>query len=403
MFTYGVLESITFGTGIKSFDYDSYMFLGCPLSTVKYSGTVDDWAAITFASSKSNPISGKSEFYVNGELLTDVVFSDSLTSINSVAFYGYKGQIESVTIPKSVTSIGGAAFGNCNITNLYYEGTADQWMVTGAGSGLTSSAENVYFDGKLATDIVLSDGITSIPDNAFYGLAGMTSISVPDSVTSIGANAFAGCTGLTSVDLPDALTTIGNSAFEGCTGLTSVDLSDALTTISDSAFEGCTGLSAVEIPASVTEIGSYAFKECTAVSSVTIPSSVTYIKTGAFENCNSLTDVYYTGTLSDWLGIRFISSAANPMCYAETLYINGEKVTELVLPDGITAVNSYAFNSCKQLVSVTIPESVTSIGTSSFSGCENIKRCVLCGQCRKLGANRIFFELVRACHSASLC
>ena len=46
---------------------------------------------------------------------------------------------------------------------------------------------------------------------------------------------------------------------------------------------------------------------------------------------------------------------------------NRQSVTRLVLPDGLTHVGNYAFNTCNNVTSVTLPASVTSIGESAFT------------------------------------
>ena len=66
------------------------------------------------------------------------------------------------------------------------------------------------------TILTLPSSITSIGGGAFNGCSGLTSVTLPSSLTSIGNSAFYGCSGLTSVTLPSGLTSIGNSAFLLC-------------------------------------------------------------------------------------------------------------------------------------------------------------------------------------------
>ena len=49
---------------------------------------------------------------------------------------------------------------------------------------------------------------------------------------------------------------------------------------------------------------------------------------------------------------------------------NAENVT---IPEGVTAIENYAFADCYSLTSITIPSSVTAIGDRAFEGCENLK------------------------------
>ncbi|MBQ5706116.1 MAG: leucine-rich repeat domain-containing protein, partial [Bacteroidaceae bacterium] len=68
----------------------------------------------------------------------------------------------------------------------------------------------------------------------------------------------------------------------------------------------------------------------------------------------------------------FESSYDNPLYYAKHLFLNGEEIKELVIPNSIKNINNYLFYNCKGLTSINIPESVTSIGESAFYGCEGL-------------------------------
>ncbi len=46
-----------------------------------------------------------------------------------------------------------------------------------------------------------------------------------------------------------------------------------------------------------------------------------------------------------------------------------KSVTEIVIPDGVTCIGDFAFQSCTNLASIEIPNSVTNIGKQTFDGC----------------------------------
>ena len=126
----------------------------------------------------------------------------------------------------------------------------------------------------------------------------------------------------------------------------------------------------------------YAFENCSNLTSVTIGRGVTEIDGAAFEKCDNLKSVYISD-LAAWCNITFsvytyIDSyygtsttyySSNPLHYADNLYINNKLATDIVIPNSITHIPTYAFWHCKCLKSVIIPESVKNIGKNAFNGC----------------------------------
>ena len=100
------------------------------------------------------------------------------------------------------------------------------------------------------------------------------------------------------------------------------------------------------------------------MTSVTIPDSVTSIGNYAFANCSNLKNIYITD-MDAWCNISGID---NLMMYGpstKNLYLNNELVTEVVLPDDMTAVGDAIFRGCSSLTSIIIPDGVTSIGDNN--------------------------------------
>jgi hypothetical protein len=130
------------------------------------------------------------------------------------------------------------------------------------------------------------------------------------------------------------------------------------------------------IPEGVTGIANYAYYNCTGLTSVAIPSGLTSIGNQAFYNCTGLKGVYITD-LTAWCKINFYTSGtsstySNPLYYAGNLYLNGELITELVIPDGITAIKARTFTGLTSATSITIPEGVTGINCHAFYYCTNL-------------------------------
>ena len=66
-----------------------------------------------------------------------------MTEIGDYAFY-YCSELNTITIPKSVTKIGNNAFGNCyEIADVNYKGSEEQWnsiSISGGNTCLTNAA-----------------------------------------------------------------------------------------------------------------------------------------------------------------------------------------------------------------------------------------------------------------------
>ena len=374
------------GTIVNSYEINRYAFYGnTDLTSVVIPDSVKsigeyafyrntELTSVTIGSSVESI--GDSAFY-NCMGLTSVTIPDSVTSIGERAFEDCRG-LTSVTIPNAVTSIGYSAFYNCTgLTSVYYTGDIAGWCVISFGDYYANplyNAGKLYIDGQLVTDLVIPDSVTEIKRYAFYNCTGLTSVTIPDSVTSIGDYAFYKCTGLTSVSIPDSVTSIERDAFSGCTNL--IQKENGVSYVDKWVIDCDTSVSEVILRNGTVGIGEYAFEDCTELISVMIGNSVTSIGDGAFRGCGELTAVYYIGDIAGWCGILFGGVEANPLGHAGNLYIDGQIVEDLVIPDSVTEIKDYAFYKCTGLTSVTIGNSVTSIGYYAFSGCTNLTSVV---------------------------
>ncbi|MDE6832625.1 MAG: leucine-rich repeat protein [Ruminococcus sp.] len=260
----------------------------------------------------------------------------------------------------------------------YTEGTYEQLIYTNYGdyieiSDCDESAETVVIPAEI-------DGVsvTSIGASAFVACNSLTSINIPNSVISIGGSAFFGCKALTSIEIPDSVTNIGKSAFYNCMNLTSLELPESITSIRDSVFYECSSLTSIEIPDSVTSIGNSVFYGCSSLTSIEIPDSVTNIGMNVFYG-------------TPWLKAK---QAENPLVVINNILINGETCKgDVVIPDGVTSIASYAFERCNLLTSIEIPDSVTSIGEGAFRFCFELKEItILNPECEIYGSNDTIFN-----------
>lgn len=180
----------------------------------------------------------------------------------------------------------------------------------------------------------------------------------------------------TSVEINEETRGIGDYTFESCRDFKSITIPNSVTSIGKYAFRYCDSLKSVIIPDSVLSIEIGAFNQCEGLENITIGKGVTNIGYGAFDHCESLERVYISDIVA-WCNIKhgeneyFYNSGSNPLYYADDFYLNGELVTDLVIPDSVTSIENYAFYGCCNIENVIIPASVTKIGKGAFCGRES--------------------------------
>ena len=110
------LTSVTIGTSVKFIG--DRTFGGCTSLTSVNISDLDAWYKISFVVETSNPLYYAHHLFLNGEEVKDIAISNSITNINTYAFYGCSS-LKSVVIPNSVTYINGFAFFKCeNLTTV---------------------------------------------------------------------------------------------------------------------------------------------------------------------------------------------------------------------------------------------------------------------------------------------
>lgn len=255
--------SISFLAGIEQIRADA--FRGCTGIT-----------GLTFSSATSLTTIGSHAFYgCSHSSFTTLTLPNSLTTIQGNAF-GLCTSLTTVTIPRNVTTMTCSnsenTFYSCsNITTVNWNAIAcNDFTSTGGQYGVSYHTPWGLSKSNI-TQFKIGSDVRIIPKYLCQALTSITSISLGDSIREIHEGAFMGCTSLATVTLPANITTLSNSAFNGCSAMTRLDMSQAnkLTSIGINVFEGCSNVDGlIYVPASVTSIGSGAFKDFSKVDTI---------------------------------------------------------------------------------------------------------------------------------------
>ena len=293
------------------------------------------------------------------------------------------------TVPNGVMNIGDYAFKGCAFLTDITVSPSASFLTADLFSGCTA-LENIHVR-QGSGEYRSVDGIVYAGDTLVLCPLGRREISViPENVSTIGEAAFRGCAYLSSITIPESITAIDRAAFSGCSALTSITIPEGITVIEDDTFSSCSALTSITIPDNVTTIGHQAFSGCNSLVDVFFGNGITYVGMGAFPS--TVESVYITD-LTAWCNIEFYGyvdptmdylMGANPLEYGGNLYLNGDLITDLVIPDGITTVRGNSFSG-GTFTSVTFPESVTYVDEAAFMYCSRLTEVTIPGHITTVG------------------
>lgn len=191
----------------------------------------------------------------------------------------------------------------------------------------------------------------ALPSSFLNGQKTINEITLPENLKIIPSYAFNGCQRLAKVNAA-GVERIENSAFNSCYKLADFDISK-VTYIGSYSFNTCSMFAPTVLSDALQTLGSNAFAG-TAITEIAVPQTITALENNVFSGCQQLQKVTLSPTL------RTIGSSTFQNCTT---------LSEMVVPEAVTSIDNSAFNGCIALSSITLPETLTKIGSYAFSGC----------------------------------
>lgn len=363
--------------------------------------------------------------FENCSSLEKVTLGENVTNIDRNAFINCTS-LESITIGKNVTRVGNSAFFGCKklksvyISDLqawcriqFYEESiyGYPWYDKFTSSPLENGAD-LYLNGEIVSELTIPDNIENVLPFAFCGCTSIKKLTVPESVRMLYHGAFDNCCNLQNVDLYFN-GRYKRNCFADCTSLENLNFygecsyeADTYPSYYIDAFENCINLKRVVlnkswcstsfssyninalynqfpnvkdfvIPEGVTDLLKGLFWGYESLNSITVPSTITQIE-GGLDMCDKI----IISDINAWCNIKFSN---NDVFNGADLYVNDDRITELIIPESITAIPDYAFSGCNSITKVLMGNSVVEVGSSAFQDCKNIKYVKLPGSITKFG------------------
>ena len=239
---------------------------------------------------------------------------------------------------------------------------------------------------------------SKIYDGLFYGNDYVKKLKISANIEVIGPWAVSGCDNLVKVEFAEnsKLHTLGRMAFNHSTSIKSISLPKGVTSLPEYAFSHCeslssftfenldtftelgpyainaTAITALKLPNSLVKIGENCFSDCASLAEINLPKTLKTIEEGAFNDCRKLKYVELEDT-DAWCGIDIQGPWGVPFNWAHGFYQNGERVTNLVISEGVKEIKKFAFADCQTLQSITIPSTVELLESCSFADILKLK------------------------------
>ena len=318
----------------------------------KYSGTIVIPESVTY-SLKSFEVSRIGVMSFNGSKeLSSIVIPKTVTTIESYAFEECSS-LKNLTIPASIKNIEAEAFRGCHFDNFVIEDSNNLLSFgTYSSGGIYTTFSQCDID-TLYLGRPYSSGYEmtfSCPKSVMFG----------PNVTELYERAFSGSK-IESIVIPSTLKKIGVCAFSGCDNLKRIVIEDSESKLQiESLYYHMYSINS----------GSYiGWGYLPAFAS----SPLEEIYLGRDIDCNVspfLNEYYdkYSRTLKS-ITLTELTIGSNVKKIYSNCFENCEKLSKLILPEGVCDLNNQAFMGCIGLKSIRLPNSLSTIGEDVFANC----------------------------------
>ncbi len=305
-------------------------------------------------------------------------------------------ELDSLTIPTSITRIGDNAFKGCkNIQNLIFENPkigddTPNGKYNGLNEGYLEIGYSAFSDCDSLTKLILGTTVKKIDSHAFLDCDNLSDVSIERNVEEfMVVDSFYGCNNLMKFSVAE--TNAYYSTFDGVlynkdvfgstnlicypAGKTDETFSvpDSVTEICSYAFFGNRHLQTVDLN-NVMMVRQYAFKGCTALINITA-QNLDLVEVEAFENTawlnNQTSEMVLLGNvLMKYQGTAKELSIENVKSIAPYAFANNESLETITLNLGLINIGDKAFFECRNLKTVYIRNTnrLIFVSGASFDG-----------------------------------
>lgn len=345
----------------------------------------------------------------NCEKLPGIAIPETVTSIGSWAFC-YCSELTAITLPQGLQTLGANVFLYCE--NLPYVDVPDTLESAGyciasdttqlrcsIGSSAAyalSKKNNSFYNNGYRLCYTYADRDGSVTGLVLFKYVGTEAeVRVPDGVTELLYLSFCSNSAVTSVILPETVVKIGEKAFSECKNLTSVTIPQGIVEIQSYAFLMSPKLTVIDIPDGLQKAARLA--EDNVQFRCSFGSSAAFaLSKGGNSFCAGDFQMRYLFDdegnrnglrLNKYLGTDAEVTVPEEVTETGSAFKDCKTVTKVVLPAGLTKLESDIFSGCTALKEIAIPEGVTSIGNGAFRDCEALTELALPQGLKKIGSN----------------